>query len=192
MLRCGAAALVLALAGCGGEGGETDGKSSADLSPASSSPGRPASSAAPAAADSPAEAEAKVLEAYALMSAAQEEAYGAASADGTRLKRYMAPDAFGAVEADLARMRDRGTAMRGSLGHDPEVTALAVGTQPPTATVEDCVDASRWQTLDTTTGWRMPAPSGQPSRYTVTAEMERGDGERWTVTRYTADRARSC
>ncbi|MFD6278185.1 hypothetical protein ACFWFI_21865 [Streptomyces sp. NPDC060209] len=126
------------------------------------------------------------------MSAEHEEAYRAASAEGTDLERYMAPDALSAVEKDLARMNKQRVAMRGDLGHEPEVTAVAAGAQPATATVEDCVDASKWQTLDMTTGWRIPPPADQPSRYVATARMERGDGKRWTVTEYAADKPRSC
>lgn len=132
-----------------------------------------------------------MLAVYRLMWAEQLKAYRAASADGTDLKRYTTRDAWGAFEADLARMNKARMVMRGDLGHEPEVTTLTAGAQPPTATVQDCVDGSKWETLDTTTGWRMPRRAG-PVRYAVTARLERGDGGRWTVTEYTADRTRSC
>ncbi|MFJ8861593.1 secreted protein/lipoprotein [Streptomyces sp. NPDC102451] len=193
-LRCGAATFVLVLAGCGGGGGEHDkgdAKPSAGAyaAAATTGPGAPVSSAAhpPSAPD---EAEAQVLKVYDSMWAEQMKAYRAASAEGTDLKLYMAPDALGAVEADLDRMNKERTQMRGDLRHAPEVTTLALGARPPTATVRDCVDSSRWQTLDTTTGWRLPPPAGQPVRYVVTAKAEHG--ERWTVTEYAADRTRPC
>lgn len=195
-VRCGAAMLVLLLAGCGGSGAEGagDAKPSGGVPSATTSaaPDTPLSSAlliTPA----PVEAgPAEVLEAYRLMSAEYEKAHRAASAEGTELERYMTPAASRAVEKELARMAEQGVAMRGELGHDPEVTALAGGAQPPTATVRDCVDASRWQTLDTTTGWRIPRPADRPSRHVATARMEQRAGERWKVTAYTAHRTRSC
>ncbi|MBM7440385.1 hypothetical protein [Streptomyces sp. HB132] len=129
---------------------------------------------------------------YDLMWMEREKAYRGASVDGTDLKRYMTPDALSALEADLLSMHEENTVMRGALGHEPVVSTLAADERPPTATVKDCVDRARWQTLDTTTGWRIPAPADQPSRYVATTRMERGDGKRWTVTEYTANRKRSC
>ncbi|MFF9686918.1 hypothetical protein [Streptomyces sp. NPDC014623] len=135
---------------------------------------------------------ADVLEVYGLMWREKVKAYRAASARGTDLKRYMSSRASETLEADLARMRKEHTVMRGDLAHEPEVSTIAVGAQPPTAMVKDCVDGSKWQILDTTTGWRIPPPAGQPSRYAATARVERDHGGRWTVTDYTADRTRSC
>ncbi len=192
-LLCGAATFVLALTGCGidGGGGENDAKVS------EGAPARvaPAPSTAPAplptgVADATTRAD--VLRVYGLMWAERVKAYRVASADGTDLKRYMTPDALSALEADLARMDKERTVMRGAPAHEPSVFAFAADAQPPTATVKDCVDGSRWQTLDMTTGWRIPSPPDQPPRYVATARMERGDGERWTVAEYTVDRTRSC
>ncbi|WWM28477.1 secreted protein/lipoprotein [Streptomyces sp. B21-104] len=195
-VRCGAATLVLLLAGCAGGGadGASDAKPSGGVPSTTTevAPETPLSSALPAT-PAPGEAgHAEVLEVYRLMAAEYEKAYRAASAEGTDLERYMAPAAAGEVEKDLARLAGQGAAMRGALGHDPEVTALAAAAQPPTATVRDCVDASGWQTLETTTGWRIPRPDDQPSRYVATARMEHRPGERWKATAYTVDGKRSC
>lgn len=186
-LLCGAATFVLALTGCGvdGGGGENDAKVSEAPAPPTRHAPLPAGEA-----DAPTRAD--VLRVYGMMWAERVKAYRVASADGTALKRYMTPDALGALDADLARMGKERTQMRGALAHQPSVSALAAHARPPTATVKDCVDGSRWQTLDTTTGWRIPSPPGQPSRYVATARMERGAGERWTVAEYTVDRTRSC
>ncbi|MFJ6852884.1 secreted protein/lipoprotein [Streptomyces sp. NPDC091271] len=193
-LRCGAATFVLVLTGCGsghGHGG-SDAKPPADTRTAAM-PAAPVPNAAHSlpAGGSAGAAEAEVLKAYGLMWAEQIKAYRVASADGTDLKRYTAPDVWAAFQADLSRMNKERTVMRGDLGHEPEAGVLA-GVQPPTATVKDCVDGSNWQTLDTTTGWRIPSPPGQPVRYAVTAKLERANGERWTVTEYTAHRTRPC
>ncbi|WP_406143096.1 secreted protein/lipoprotein [Streptomyces sp. NBC_01012] len=163
VLRCGAVMCLLALSGCAGNG-ESDAKSPAT--------------------------ETEVLDAYGAMWAEQTKAYRVASTRETDLWRYLAPAELRTVEADLARMSKERTVMRGDLGHEPEITTLTVGAQPNTATVRDCVDSSRWQILDTTTGWRLPPPADQEVRYVVTARMERG--ERWTVTEYTEDRTHGC
>lgn len=199
MLRCGVVVFALVLTGCGGdrEGGEDDAKPTAGVPSAvtSAPPRTPVSpgaltSSTPEGAEEVARAE--VLEVYGLMWREKAKAYRAASAKGTALKRYMDSRALEALEADLARMKKERTVMRGDLAHEPEVSTITVGAQPPTAMVEDCVDGSTWQTLDTTTGWRIPPPAGQPSRYAATARVERGAGGRWRITEYTADRTRSC
>ncbi|MFD9293036.1 secreted protein/lipoprotein [Streptomyces sp. NPDC060030] len=188
--------LVLLAAGCGGGRGSSDAKASGGLPSATTAaaPETPLPSAVPTtpAPEAAAHAETEVLKVYRLMSAEYEKAYRAASAEGTDLRQYMTPTASSGVEKELARMKEQGAAMRGELGHEPEVTALAAAAQPPTATVRDCVDASRWQTLDTTTGWRIPRPTDRPARYVATAALEHRAGERWKVTAYTAHRARSC
>ncbi|MYQ39846.1 MULTISPECIES: secreted protein/lipoprotein [unclassified Streptomyces] len=189
VLRCGAATCALVLAGCGsGADDREDAKPSAGAYAATTTttPGASAAHGLPA----PGEAEDEVLKAYGSMWAERTKAYRAASAEGADLKLYLTPSAWAAVEADLDRMNRERTQMRGDLRHDPEVTTLATAERPPTATVRDCVDPSAWQTLDTTTGWRLPPPAGRPARYVATARLEHK--ERWTVTEYAEDRTRSC
>ncbi|MFC9943825.1 secreted protein/lipoprotein [Streptomyces pratensis] len=196
---------VLLLTGCGGGSGpgEDDAKPTAGISSVSTAavPEAPVSSGAftPSGPSEPSEPEAgdasartEVLEVYGLMWAEKVKAYRAGSVEGTDLKRHMTPEALGVLEADLARMNKERTVMRGDLGHEPEVSAIAAGAEPPTATVQDCVDGAKWQTLDTTTGWRIPPPAGQPLRHAATTRMELTEGGRWTVTEYTADRNRAC
>ncbi|WP_234433354.1 hypothetical protein [Streptomyces sp. NRRL WC-3549] len=180
---CSTAALAGALTACGG-GGTADGK-----------PPTAASSAGPAVSASPVEPEAAdraaALEAYTAMWAERMEAYRQASTEGTDLKRYATHDALGGLERELTRMKENDTVIRGDLGHAPEVTALEAGARR-TAKIEDCLDLSQWRTLDTTTGWPIPLPSGQPRRYVATATVQRSDGGRWMVTEYTQDSARTC
>ncbi|MFI6122370.1 secreted protein/lipoprotein [Streptomyces sp. NPDC051064] len=194
-LRCGAATFVLVLTGCGGGHGrgESDAKPPADrtTTATSAAPVPRTAHSLPPSGTADGAIEAEVLDVYGLMWAEQIKAYRAGSADGTDLKRYTAPDVWAAFEADLVRMNKERTVMRGDLGHEPEATVLA-GAQPPAATVKDCVDGTNWQTLDTTTGWRIPSPPGQPARHVVTARLERANGERWTVTEYTPRTTRPC
>ncbi|MFB8028650.1 MULTISPECIES: hypothetical protein [unclassified Streptomyces] len=70
-------------------------------------------------------------------------------------------------------MKKNNTVIRGELEHQPEVTALGVDGKLPTATVEDCIDLTKWQTLDTKTNKSIPLPTAQPLRSIATATVER-------------------
>lgn len=185
MALCGAVGLSLALTGCGG--GSDNAKPSTAPSAASSAP---AVSASPA--DPDAAVKAAVLASYSSMWVEQMKAYRKASPDGTKLKDFATLDALSAFERDLAHMKKNGTVIRGELGHEPEVTALDIDVKLPTATVEDCIDLSKWQTLDTKTNKPIPLPTAQPLRYVATATVERWDNNRWMVTEYQPDGSRTC
>ncbi|MFD7973212.1 hypothetical protein [Streptomyces clavifer] len=183
---CGAVGLSLALTGCGG--------SSDDTKPPAAPPA--ASSAAPDPSASPADPDAvvkaAVLEVYTSMWVEQMKAYRVASPDGTKLADFATLDALSAFERDLAHMKRNGTVIRGELGHESEVTELDLEAKVPTATVEDCIDLSKWQTLDTKTNKPIPLPTAQPLRYVATATVERWDNNRWMVTEYKPDGSRLC
>ncbi|MEU1932610.1 hypothetical protein ACN6LF_002722 [[Kitasatospora] papulosa] len=179
-----AVVLSLALTGCGSG---DDAKPSATTTAASSAPGVSASPADPHAAT-----KAAVLASYTSMWVEQMKAYRVASPDGTKLKDFATLDALTAFERDLAHMKKNHTVIRGELGHQPEVTALDVDAKLPTATVEDCIDLSKWQTLDTKTNKPIPLPTAQPLRYVATATVERWDNNRWMVTEYQPDGTRTC
>ncbi|UPZ28470.1 hypothetical protein MUK60_11955 [Streptomyces sp. LRE541] len=70
---------------------------------------------------------------------------------GTDLENYASTDALSKFRADLAHMKEQRTVIRGELGHDAKVTSLDAVAKLPTATIEDCVDLSKWQTIDTRT-----------------------------------------
>ncbi|MFE0116780.1 hypothetical protein ACFWZA_01630 [[Kitasatospora] papulosa] len=118
-------------------------------------------------------------------------AYRVASPDGTKLDDFATLDALSAFERDLAHMKKNHTVIRGELGHEPEVTALDVDVKLPTATVEDCIDLSKWK-AERTTGEPIPLPTAQPLRYTATATVERWDNNRWMVTEYKPDGNQTC
>ncbi|MER7141005.1 hypothetical protein ACIQGA_34395 [[Kitasatospora] papulosa] len=179
-----AVVLSLALTGCGSGG---DAKPSATTTAASSAP---AASESPA--DPHAATKAAVLASYTSMWAEQMKAYRVASPDGTKLDDFATLDALSAFERDLAHMKKNHTVIRGGLGHQPEVTALDVDAKLPMATVEDCIDLSQWQTLDTKTNKPIPLPTAQPLRYVATATVERWDDNRWMVTEYEPDGTRAC
>jgi hypothetical protein len=135
---------------------------------------------------------AAVLDAYRAMWVEQTRAYRKASPDGTDLAKHATLTALGKFRMDLRHMKKTDTVMRGELGHAPKVTGLDLRAKVPTATVQDCVDLSKWETVDTRTGKVLPLPTQQPLRYVATATVERWDGGRWMVTDYTPDGSRTC
>ncbi|MEU9263792.1 hypothetical protein AB0D68_36060 [Streptomyces sp. NPDC048212] len=97
-----------------------------------------------------------------------------------------------AFDRDLAHMKKNHTVIRGELGHEPEVTALDVDAKLPMATLEDCIDLSKWKAERTPSGEVVPLPTAQPLRYVATATVERWDNNRWMVTEYEPDGTRAC
>lgn len=132
-----------------------------------------------------------MLASYDAMWGEQMKAYGKASAKGTRLSKYAALDALSKFEVDLAHMKKNGTVIRGELGHNAKVTGADLKNKLPKATIQDCVDLSKWKTLDTKTDKPIPLPSTQPLRYIATAKAEKWP-EGWMITDYTPDGAQTC
>ncbi|MFJ8770119.1 hypothetical protein [Streptomyces clavifer] len=184
---CGAVGLSLALTGCGGGSDDTR----PPTAPSTAPPAAPSASASASPVDPDAEVKAAVLEVYSSMWVEQMKAYRVASPDGTKLADYATLDALSTFERDLAHMKKSGTIGTGRLGHEPEVTELDLETKIPTATVEDCVDLSKWK-AERTSGEVIPLPTAQPLRYVATATVERWDEDRWMVTAYKPDGSRSC
>ncbi|MEU5417526.1 hypothetical protein [Streptomyces clavifer] len=184
---CGAVGLLLALTGCGGSSDDTKPPTASSTAP----PAAPSASASASPADPDAVVKAVVLEVYSAMWVEQMKAYRVASPDGTKLADFATLDALSAFERDLATMKKNNTRVMGGVGHEPEVTALDLEAKIPTATVEDCVDLSKWK-AERTSGEVIPLPTAQPLRYVAMARVERWDEDRWMVTEYKPDGSRSC
>ncbi|AYG77976.1 hypothetical protein DWB77_00083 [Streptomyces hundungensis] len=166
---------------------------SADRSPdhkapsaASPSPAHPASSPPPNAEKS------AVLASYNAMWVEQMKAYRKADASGTDLEKYATLDALAKVRIDLAKMKQRGTVIRGAMGHQVTVTKLDLSPKTPTAAMTDCVDLSNWQTWDTKANKPIPLPSAQPMRYLAQVKAERWDGGRWMITDFITKGSQPC
>ncbi|MEU5416708.1 hypothetical protein [Streptomyces clavifer] len=184
LVLCGAVGLSLALTGCGGS---SDTKP--PTAPSTASSAAPAPSVSPV--DPDAAVKAAVLASYSSMWVEQMKAYRVASPDGTKLDDFATLDALSAFERDLATMKKNNTRVTGGVGHEPEVTALDLEAKIPTATVEDCIDLSKWK-AERTSGEVIPLPTAQPLRYVAAATVERWDEDRWMVTEYKPDGSRSC
>ncbi|MFF3531501.1 hypothetical protein ACFYX5_33025 [Streptomyces rubiginosohelvolus] len=179
---CAAVTLVLALTGCGG------GDDPKPVLPTL----KASSPAASASADPDAEEKKAVLASYTAMWTERMKAYRKAEAKGTDLEKYVTAEALGQFRNDLDRMRTTGTVVRGDLAHDDtKVTALDMDAQTPTATVQDCMDISKWQTYSTKENQVLPMPSNQPLRYVATAEAQKWE-DGWIITTFTPDGAKSC
>ncbi|MFH9118555.1 hypothetical protein [Streptomyces globisporus] len=121
-----------------------------------------------------------------------DEGFRKAGAKGTDLERYVTAEALGQFRNDLDRMKAAGTVVRGDLAHDDtEVTALDMDAKTPSATVQDCMGISKWQTYSTKEGQVLPMPSAQPTRYVATATAEKWE-DGWIITTFTPDGAQTC
>ncbi|MFJ8770507.1 hypothetical protein [Streptomyces clavifer] len=184
---CTAVGLSIALASCGGSSDDTK----PPAAPPKASSAAPSASASVSPVDPDAAVKAAVLASYSSMWVEQMKAYRVASPDGTKLDDFATLDALSAFERDLATMKKNGTRVTGGVGHEPEVTALDLEAKIPTATVEDCIDLSKWR-AERTSGEVIPLPTAQPLRYVAAATVERWDEDRWMVTAYKPDGSRSC
>ncbi|MFF6794546.1 hypothetical protein ACFY9C_36385 [Streptomyces filamentosus] len=182
----GGLALALALTGCTAD---TDAKARTLPTPA------PAVTVTPAPATTSVDLQAKekaaVLAAYSSMWTEQMKAYAKADAKGTDLAKYTSLDALVRFRLDLAQMKKAGTVATGTLGHEPEVTALDTTSTPLKATVQDCLDLSGWTTTRVQTGETIPLPSAQPRRYRATATAEKWPSG-WMILTYTPQGQQSC
>lgn len=71
------------------------------------------------------------------------------------------------------------------------MTALSLTGKIPQASLRDCLDISKWQTVKAKTGVVQPFPSTQPLRYVTTAKAEKW-GKQWMITELTPDGNRTC
>ncbi|WP_329468521.1 hypothetical protein [Streptomyces sp. NBC_01431] len=165
---------------------------SSDKDPTTAVTPSTATSQTPQSASPEATEKAAVLASYNAMWVEQMKAYRKADAAGTDLEKYATLDALGKVRIDLAKMKQRGTVIRGDMGHQVTVTNLDLSAKTPTAAMTDCVDLSNWQTWDTKANKPIPLPSAQPMRYLAQVKAERWDGGRWMITDFTTKGSQPC
>ncbi|MFK0113136.1 hypothetical protein [Streptomyces sp. NPDC091217] len=121
----------------------------------------------------------------------QTKAYAQADITGTDLKKYATKKALTRAMGDVLVMQKAGTATTGSPSHDATVTALSLTAKVPTASLQDCLDISKWRTVNKKTGKVQAFPSNQRLRYIATATAEKW-GEQWMITDLTPDGSHSC
>ncbi|MCZ3389991.1 MAG: hypothetical protein LH645_12970 [Actinomycetia bacterium] len=105
------------------------------------------------------------------------------------LARHSVDKALADAQATIFLFRKNGIEMRGHPTHDVEVTSLTLS-DPPTASITDCVDSTKWRPVYAATGKSARAP-GQSRRVIVESTATIYDG-RWVINTSIAHRDRSC
>jgi hypothetical protein len=105
------------------------------------------------------------------------------------LEDFAADQALVDELANLATLTQAGIAMSGEPVFDPAVTD-AVDGDPPSVTIEDCVDVSGWVPVYVATGESAAAP-GTPARVLATATVSPREGT-WKVVEIATDRSGEC
>jgi hypothetical protein len=105
------------------------------------------------------------------------------------LARYSIDKALADAQATIFLFRKNGIEMRGHPTHEVEVTSLTLS-DPPSASITDCLDSTKWRPVYAATGKSARAP-GQSSRVIVESTATVYDG-RWVISTSIAHRDRSC
>ncbi|MFD8339274.1 hypothetical protein ACFV42_42625 [Streptomyces solisilvae] len=181
-----AVGVALSVTSCSGDDNKSD-ESKQSSTPAASTPESSKSSAPsdPQAAD-----KRDILAAYRSYWSEQVKAYSKASVKDTDLDKYASADALGRAEGDVLSLQKAGVVTRGKPTSDPEVTQIDMDRQVPQATINDCIDVSKWISVNRKTGKTVPPPRGQLKRYTTTIEAEKW-GKQWMMLKVTS-KARTC
>ncbi|MFD4610003.1 hypothetical protein ACFWOT_18255 [Streptomyces sp. NPDC058440] len=153
---------------------------------------RPTASTSPsqsASADLQGETKKAVEQTYRSYWDAQTKAFEKVDVRDTGLEKYSFDQAYSKVLADVANMKIKGSAMRGSPQIKPEVTAVSLDESPKRATITDCVDVSKWTLVEAKTGKELELPKDRLTRFVVSASA-RTVGDEWKVVELTRqDRA---
>ncbi len=160
--------------------------SPAQPTPAATETSRPSPSPTPEQ-----EAADKALAAYNNYREAQVAAFATAEPTGGDLSKYVADPLLGELQYDLRQKRDQGLIVTGRPVWKPRVTKVNVTSRPFTVQIEDCFDATNWNTVYKATGKSAAVP-GQNKKYVVTAEAALYDDGRWLIRSAKAERERPC
>ncbi|MFD5728948.1 hypothetical protein ACFWMT_22995 [Streptomyces sp. NPDC058368] len=123
---------------------------------------------------------ATVLKVYAHYWSEQVKAYAKADTKGTDLRKYATKEALGRSIADALSLKQGGNVMRGAPTSDAKVTSLDLDKK--TAVIRDCLDVSRWETVDQKSGKVLPFGDGALTRYESIATAEKW-GAQWLITK---------
>jgi hypothetical protein len=156
----------------------------------STSPTGTSSSVASASPDPTQKATDAVLASYDAFWAAQVDSQAAPQKQpAPGLARHAVDKALADAQATIFLFRKNGIEMRGHPTHEVEVTSLTLS-DPPTASITDCLDSTKWRPVYAATGKSARAP-GQSPRVIVESMATVYNG-RWVISRSVAHRDRSC
>jgi hypothetical protein len=188
----GLALLLLTSCGAGGEGNSTD-----RLPDVTAAPTVPAVVPSGSGADRNAPTEGAegavgrvLLRAYQGWWEAQVAAFGQPEQDPSAVRGFATDQALSGTLITRQQLRDAKLVMIGTPRNAPLVKSIRLTENPPTATVEDCLDVTDWHQADAATkALRDPVP--RLTRYVATATLRKSDS-RWLIVDFKREEARSC
>lgn len=130
-----------------------------------------------------------ILSAYTGMWADMQKAALTADYASPLLADHTVDPATGQLRRTLLTFHRLGWIAKGAPVPHPRVTSLSPSTAPQFATVNDCLDETRWFTYDAATG--KPTDSKPGARFAVTAQL-RDTISGWRVEEYSVGAAGSC
>ncbi|MFJ5921778.1 hypothetical protein ACIQF6_04115 [Kitasatospora sp. NPDC092948] len=117
-------------------------------------------------------------------------AFERSNSDGTALGQYATGNALSEALLSLTQLHDAKLVMTGAPKTSPIVKELDLQANPPTATIEDCLDVSGWHQADAAT-LQIKDPQQRLTRYPATAVLKRY-GNRWLIADFTREVTKTC
>ncbi|MGW4804918.1 hypothetical protein [Kitasatospora sp. NPDC004272] len=120
----------------------------------------------------------------------QVDVLGRSNSDGTPLRQYATGAAFTETVISLTQLHDSKLVMIGRPVTSPVLKSLDQQANPPTATIDDCLDVSGWHQADADTK-KIRDPQPRLSRYPATVVVKKY-GNRWLVAEFTREEGKTC
>lgn len=119
------------------------------------------------------------LAAYAGYLAASSEASADPDPAHPALARYLADPLLTRVRDTVRDLETHGAMRTGKMISDPRVSALDLTADPPTVSIQDCIDSSGYKMVYTES--KKPVPGTAGGRYVATATATRYPDGRWLI-----------
>ncbi|GLW68136.1 hypothetical protein Kpho02_04350 [Kitasatospora phosalacinea] len=120
----------------------------------------------------------------------QVEVLGRSDSDGVELRQYATGTAFTDTAISLTQLHDARLVMVGRPRTSPVLKSLDLQANPPTATIDDCLDVSDWHQADAATK-EIKDPQQRLSRFPATAVLKKY-GNRWLIADFTREVTKTC
>ncbi|WP_157531946.1 MULTISPECIES: hypothetical protein [unclassified Kitasatospora] len=131
-----------------------------------------------------------VLRAYQGWWEARITVFGQPEQDPAAVRAFAADQALGDTLITRQQLRDAKLVMVGTPRNSPLVKSIRLTENPPSATVEDCVDVTDWHQADAGTK-ALRDPAQRLTRYVATATLRKADS-RWLIVDFKREESRSC
>lgn len=126
-----------------------------------------------------AEAERAALAAYAGYLAASRKAELAGDPHDPELRKYLADPLLTRVRLAIRDMEEHGAVRTGKIISDPTITAVDLAAVPPTVSIQDCIDTTKYRLIYRKDRSVVPGSAG--GRYLATATATRYPDGRWLI-----------